>query len=236
MVQAMAKRHEEWEQKKRDFANAQMEALKEKILTHAKEELRKVVNREKVKKQATERAARDAEIARKRRAEGADDEPAFDFSTTTAGAGASAGGPPAAGWGRSQKPAAAAVPDAATRPSRPPREGAEDNAFKRSDKPRASAEEAKKPEGLARAPRREPPADTGFSRGNFTKKEEGEKGEEKKGEERERKPRAAGPRDAEPKKEGGDSGFGFRSTNAGASRGAARGAGSGARGGARKIV
>jgi hypothetical protein len=49
MVKAMAKRHEEWEQRKRDFANAQMEALKEKILAHAEAELRKVVNREKVK-------------------------------------------------------------------------------------------------------------------------------------------------------------------------------------------
>lgn len=29
MVKAMDKRHEEWEQRKRDFANAQMEALKE---------------------------------------------------------------------------------------------------------------------------------------------------------------------------------------------------------------
>jgi len=212
MVKAMAKRQDEWEQRKRDFAHAQMEALKESILTHAKEELRKVVNREKVKKQGAERAARDAEIARKRRAEGADDEPA---------AGGGASGPTS--WGRSQNKAATAPQDAPSRPNRPPREGNDDNAFKRSDKPRAN-EEAKGPEGLARAPRREPAADTGFARGNFTKKDvpEGKEGEA-------RKPRPGGQKDS------GDSGFGFRSTNAGASRGGPRGGAGGARGG-RKIV
>jgi len=216
MVKAMAKRHDEWEQRKRDFANAQMEALKEKILTHAKEELRKVVNREKVKKQAAERAARDAEIARKRKAEGADDETNI-FTGGPGGAGGSVG------WGRSQNKAAVAPPDAPSRPNRPPREGNDENAFKRSDKPRAN-EEAKKPEGLTRGPRREPAADTGFARGNFTKKDipEGKEGET-------RKPRAGGQKDS------GDSGFGFRNTNAGANRGGSRGGAGGGRGG-RKIV
>jgi hypothetical protein len=51
-----------------------MLALKEAILTHARDELRKVVNREKVQKQAAERAARDAAIASKRREEGKADE------------------------------------------------------------------------------------------------------------------------------------------------------------------
>jgi len=44
----MAKRNEEWEDRKRNFAKEQMLALKNTILDHAKDELRKVVNREKV--------------------------------------------------------------------------------------------------------------------------------------------------------------------------------------------
>lgn len=94
MVKAMAKRHEEWEQRKQDFHNQQMLALKEAILTHARDELRKVVNREKVQKQAAERAARDAAIASKRREEGKADE---EDARIGGGAGA---GPMDGGWVR----------------------------------------------------------------------------------------------------------------------------------------
>jgi len=71
-----------------------MLALKEAILTHARDELRKVVNREKVQKQAAERAARDAAIASKRREEGKADE---EDARIGGGAGA---GPMDGGWVR----------------------------------------------------------------------------------------------------------------------------------------
>jgi len=227
MVKAMAKRHAEWEQRKRDFANTQMEALKEEILTHAREELRKVVNREKVAKQAAERAARDAEIARKKREDGTADE--VDLAIAV-GAGAPAGGGDGGGWARNQTKAMVAPPDQerAARNNREPRDsmgmGGGDNAFKRSDRPRANREEEnKKPEGFARGPRKEP-ADVGFARGNFAKKDASEA---EAGKQEGRRPTQG---QTEP---AGGTGFGFRSTNAGASRGAARG---GSRGGGRRLI
>jgi len=186
------------------------------------------VNREKVAKQAAERAARDAEIARKKKEEGtADEEDARIASGNTAGASAGGG---EGGWARNQTRAMAAPPDR-ERPARTRETNGEDNAFVRSEKPRAALEEeAKKPEGFGRAPRREAPAaDTGFARGNFAKKDaSGADTAKPEG----RRPRQQPPKESAPTTSStpgtaAGSGFGgFRNSNA-ASRG-----GSAARGGA----
>merc|ERR1711935_1042167 len=106
------------------------------------------------------------------------------------------------------------------------REPREDNAFVRSEKPRAMRdEEAKKPEGFGRAPRREAPAapDTGFARGNFAKKDASEADTAK----------ARGPRPTTGAAKA-DSGFGeFRNANAPAG---GRGGSRGGRGTGRKFI
>jgi len=131
-------------------------------------------------------------------------------------------------------------PERPSRNNREPRE--EENAFKRSEKPRAN-EETKR-DGFTRGPRREAPADTGFARGDFKKKDV----TENEGKNQPRRPRqgAFGSNGATEGNEGGNagnggdnggstSGFGgFRSTNAAANRGASRGGSRGGRG--RKFI
>jgi len=55
----MKKRNEEWETKKKEFVTAKMNELKEKILNHAKAELNKQKNKEKIAEQARKRQERD---------------------------------------------------------------------------------------------------------------------------------------------------------------------------------
>lgn len=189
------------------------------------------MNREKVAKQAAERAARDAEIARKKKEEGtADEEDARIASGNTAGAPAGGG---EGGWARNQTRAMAAPLDR-ERPVRTRETNGEDNAFTRSEKPRAALEEeAKKPEGFGRAPRREAPAaDTGFARGNFAKKDaSGADTAKPEG----RRPRQQPPKESSTSTPGtaAASGFGgFRNSNAASRGGGANKEGSAARGGA----
>lgn len=59
----MAQRNAEWEQKKKDFVLAKMNALKEVILEHARSELQKDKNKELIAQKARERAERDRLIA-----------------------------------------------------------------------------------------------------------------------------------------------------------------------------
>jgi len=66
MAKAMEKRHEEWEQRKRDYMVEKMDELKEAILQHAKGELQKDTNKQIIAEKDRERAARDRAIAAKK--------------------------------------------------------------------------------------------------------------------------------------------------------------------------
>lgn len=66
MAKAMEKRHEEWEQRKRDYMVQKMDELKEDILQHAKGELQKDTNKQIIAEKDRERAARDRAIAAKK--------------------------------------------------------------------------------------------------------------------------------------------------------------------------
>ena len=188
---AMAKRNEEWEQKKKEFVTSKMNALKELILEHARSEYQKDKNKEIIAQKARERAERDKAIAQK------------------GGATASEIEAEATGKNLDSNEFKRGNFDKASpsKPDRPARNNADDGfAIKRSDKPRvAPTEEESKGSGrptFTRGPPRteNKDSDTGFARGNFTKKTE-DSGPPKR---TERKPAA----------DSGASGFGFRNTNA----------------------
>jgi hypothetical protein len=65
MTTGMAKRNDEWEQKKKDFVKDKMNALKDLILEHAGSELKKDKNKEIIAEKARDRAMRDKLIAAK---------------------------------------------------------------------------------------------------------------------------------------------------------------------------
>lgn len=214
MTKAMAKRNDEWEDKKRAFVATKLGELKDAILEHARSELQKDVNKQLIAQKAIDRAARDRAIAEKKRADGTNDE-----IDNYVGNGGDAGAAATEGWSRGARRAAPGSPDKGGKPAqegraRPP---VEDFAIKRSDKPRNTRPEEESKQmgsGFTRAPREEP-ADTGFVRGNFrTRKEEPKADDVPK----------RGPRPAAAQKDGDSgAGFGFRSTNA--SRGGGRGRG-----------
>jgi hypothetical protein len=191
LEKVMAQRNKEWEQKKRDFINARMDELKEKILEHARTEYQKDKNKEIIAQKAKERAERDRAIAEKSKAE--------DITAEAMGKNLDSNE-----FKRSEKPAEKASP---TKPvDRPPKADDSSFAIKRSDKPRASGEEEKKAGGPTRGPRNEPKQeDTGFARGNFTSKKNEDSGPPK----RQNKPAAS---------DSGNAGFGFRSNNAAAAK------------------
>jgi len=89
-----------------------------------------------------------------------------------------------------------------TKPSGPSKGGDDGFAIRRSDKPRATEEEKKGPPTFTRGPPRNKdpePSDSGFSRGNFAAKKSIDESAKKK---------TSAP------SSGGDSGFGFRNSNA----------------------
>ena len=192
----MAKRNEEWEQKKRDFVTSNMNDLKSLILDHAKSEWQKDKNKEIIAQKARERAERDKAIAQKGGATASEieaeatgknlDSNEFkrgNFEKTS---------PSKPEFGRGDRPA---------------RNMDDGFAIKRSDKPRGSGEEESKGTGrptFTRGPPRteNQESDTGFARGNFTKKTADAEPPKRA----ERKPAA--------ESSGGGAGFGFRNTNA----------------------
>lgn len=111
------------------------------------------------------------------------------------------------GWGKGgMKPAGFGGPGSPNKIRDRPSDGGGFN-ITRSDKPRGTMEEEKKGESgrptFTRGPKREDAPDTGFVRGNFTKKTEVDSPKKME------RPARAAPKDS------GDSGagFGFRSTN-----------------------
>lgn len=176
-----------------------MNDLKQTILEHARSEYQKDKNKELIAQKARERAERDKAIAQKGGAT------ASEIEAEATGKNLDSNDFKRGDFQKNQ--------NSPTKPA--PRNMDDGFAIKRSDKPRGAAEEeAKKgPPTFSRGPPRNTDSapDTGFIRGNFTKKTADEA--PKKFERTERKPAAP---------ETSGAGFGFRNSNATAKKAPAK--------------